>query len=879
MRVALAVLAFLAPTLAAAQQVTGDVQGRVLGLGGQPVAAVRVTVAGPGLQGDRATVSDLRGGFRLLGLPPGPYTIRLTGIGYRPLVIEQVTVRLGGTTSVGEIRLEAQAVELAAIVVSGANPVIDPVSAASRTTLDSSQFLSLPSDRDFRSLAALLPQANISPFSTGSAYDADGINIAGSTGLDNAFYVDGTNVTVGTGNGIELPYNFVQEIQVTTGGYEAEVGRATSGIINAITSSGGNDFHGQVFGFFTAEELSTAARAGPGTARPVHFAQYDVGLSVGGRLRRDRLWYFAAYDEKSLNQDASIAAIPRQQDTQTHHLVAGKLTWRAGPATDVALTVLGDPYTHDRLTGVLPLTTDPVPAQGRERGGGWTLSLEARHDVSPQVQFSVAASRLAHHLDTGLRSGATSLEAVTRIDDQTTSISSGGVGIFDNGRESRNAIRLAVRLLAPGHAAKFGIEFEDNFYADSGWFSLVTRTASNVYDWEQSYGYSRLHNRVPTVYAQDAWELSPRLRISAGVRWEAQYLTGQVGPPRTIPSELAPRLGVVYQPGVLGSQRLFASAGRFYEQFYPQSLIFWNSVGFNSGATYPQNPLVDSSSGVQSGRDSTLIPATNNLVGQSYDAVVVGYERRLGSAFKIGVTATDRWLRWVLEDGHPPGDSVNRMGNPGRGPLATMPRARQHYMAAAVWLERATGGPLYLSGSYVLSRNVGNYTGLYSGDYMYGMPNSFLPYNYPDQMIDASGLLPNDRTHVAKVAASYRFGARATLGAFLSVASGTPLSEYGASAYDPFNLTFVRPRGSAGRTPAIWSLDLHGACALPVARHGRVRPRLLLDVFNVGSPRKALLYDQRHYFDAARTLVNPDYGVVKRYQPPMSARVGMVVDF
>ena len=122
-----------------------------------------------------------------------------------------------------------------------------------------------------------------------------------------------------------------------------------------------------------------------------------------------------------------------------------------------------------------------------------------------------------------------------------------------------------------------------------------------------------------------------------------------------------------------------------------------------------------------------------------------------------------------------------------------------------------------------------------------------------------------------------RFGA--TFGGFLTVASGAPLSENGSSAYNPSYWTFVRPRGSARRTPDIWSLDLHGAYDLPAAVSGRVRPRLLVDLFNVGSPRKGLLYDQRHYFDNAQTSVNQNCGAVTRYQPPMSARVGVVVDF
>jgi hypothetical protein len=178
----------------------------------------------------------------------------------------------------------------------------------------------------------------------------------------------------------------------------------------------------------------------------------------------------------------------------------------------------------------------------------------------------------------------------------------------------------------------------------------------------------------------------------------------------------------------------------------------------------------------------------------------------------------------------------------------------------------------------VLSRNVGNYTGMYATDMMLGLPNSGPQYDVPDAMANAYGLLPNDRTHVFKLAASYRFRSNVTLGGFLTIASGTPRSEGGQSAYGNY-WTFISPRGSVGRTPAIWSLALHGAFDLPVAPMQRVRPRLLIDVFNVGSPRQPVLYDQKHYVTPDRTGVNSYYGGVTGYQPPMSARVGMVVDF
>jgi hypothetical protein len=159
------------------------------------------------------------------------------------------------------------------------------------------------------------------------------------------------------------------------------------------------------------------------------------------------------------------------------------------------------------------------------------------------------------------------------------------------------------------------------------------------------------------------------------------------------------------------------------------------------------------------------------------------------------------------------------------------------------------------------------------------VPNAGPQYDFPDGIIDAYGRLPNDRTHVAKAVASYRFDFGATLGGFLTVTSGLPLSEYGTSTFGFPYWTFLRQRGSAGQTPSSWTLDLHAAYDVSRILGGQVRPKLIIDVFNLGSPRQPLLYEQRHYLDNAQTLVNPSFGAVTQYQPPMNARVGIVIDF
>ena len=860
-----------------AQEVAGALEGRVVAQSGETIEGAEILVEGAVLQGTRTTTTDPHGRFTLRSLPAGSYTVVIRRISYGPVRFEAVPVRLGLTTSLGEVPLQAQPVEVAEIVVSGARPVIDPVSAATGATLDSSQFLSLPAERDFQALIAFLPKVNASDY-------GDGPNIGGSTGLENAFYVDGMHATVGAGNSINLPFNFVREIQVKTGGYEAEFGRSLSGVVNVVTPSGGNEFRAQALGFFTGDELRTAPKVGLEQAEAVSFHRYDLGLSLSGPIQRDRLWYFAAYNPTFARQDALLARLSDERDSEVRHPLAAKLTWRADARTDVAVTLLGDPFTHDMVGGVLPAlpqTVEPRAVLGRRAGGGTTASLQARREFGAGTDASFAFSRLDRRGELGPRSGPISSSALARIDDFTTNASSGGFGWSNEGSETRTAIRAAVTVVRGRHAVKLGAEYESNTYADDIALSQIIRSGDNVYDWVEQFISARVRIRVPTLYAQDTWEVGPRFRLSAGLRWEAQYLSGDVGPARTIGSEFSPRLGVVFQPGELGSQRLFASAGRFYEQVKPLSLIFWNATGSLRVRQFPQNPLVDSSNGVVlADLGFTDVPLTPDVIGQHYDQVAVGYERRLGTEFKVGVQGTYRALRWAVEDGVPPGDSVYQMGNPGRGPLATMPRARQRYTALELSLERSTPGPLYLLASYVLSRNVGNYTGLFATDYLQPAPNSGPQYDVPDLVTDAAyGLLPNDRPHVAKVVASYDLPFGATLGGFLTVASGTPLSELATSASGGGYKTFVRSRGSAGRTPTIWSLDLHAEYSPPFAAGARLRPRFLLDVFNLGSPREVLFYEQLHYLDAARTQENPNYGVVTRYQAPMSARLGMVVEF
>lgn len=136
--------------------------------------------------------------------------------------------------------------------------------------------------------------------------------------------------------------------------------------------------------------------------------------------------------------------------------------------------------------------------------------------------------------------------------------------------------------------------------------------------------------------------------------------------------------------------------------------------------------------------------------------------------------------------------------------------------------------------------------------------------------------MPNDRTHVFKFSGSYRFSFGLTTGISFTAQSGTPLSEY---AYQDIGVKFLRIRGAAGRTPATWDLNARVMCELPFADSWHTR--LILDIFHIASQRQPVDGDEHHFYLDSHGIPYPiaTFGQAYRYQPPMSARVGVEVHF
>ena len=387
MSLAIGILLLFTSTLPA-QQVTGNLAGRVLDPEGQPLARVQVTVTGANLQGIREAKTDERGFFRFFSLPTGACDVKVHHEAFMDVTLKSVGVRLGATTSLGEIRLQQKVVEAHEIVVTAERPLIDLTSTTTGSNLVLDTIKNLPVARDYRSVMAILPGAN-------QSYYGDEVNVSGATGSENSYFIDGIDVSdpYMRFRNTSLPYNFIKEVEVKTGGYEAEYRSSLGGLVNAVTYSGGNEFSGQLFGFFTNSNFSQSAIHSELEPSKGKFAQYDFGFSLGGPIVRDKLWFYGAFNPTVERENILIPGLGYYEDTLTRDIFAAKLTWQPSPKANFVLTALGDPTQHDAVdTWAIVQALNPDPLLTKYTQGGYNFLASGNYQFSDRFFLESSVS-------------------------------------------------------------------------------------------------------------------------------------------------------------------------------------------------------------------------------------------------------------------------------------------------------------------------------------------------------------------------------------------------------------------------------------------------------------------------------------------------------
>ena len=297
-RAALVGVGLLCGSVAFAQSSTSVLTGNVVDAATKaPVADVVVTATSPSLQGEQVVVTDSTGLYRVPQLPPGTYTLRFEKETYRPYSRTAIDVEAGKQLRLN-VELLPETAGATEISVVGSPPTIDVGSSSTGATISQDFAKNVPvnrpsaltgANRSFDSLATAAPQASA---------DIYGVGVNGATSPENLYQIDGltvNNPAYGT-LGTPITQEFIDEVTVVTGGYLPEYGRTTGGAISAVTKSGGNEFHGSIFGTITPGGLAgpPASVTTSGTVQSTRDLNlvWDFGATLGGYILKDRLWFF-----------------------------------------------------------------------------------------------------------------------------------------------------------------------------------------------------------------------------------------------------------------------------------------------------------------------------------------------------------------------------------------------------------------------------------------------------------------------------------------------------------------------------------------------------------------------------------------------------------
>jgi Carboxypeptidase regulatory-like domain/TonB dependent receptor-like, beta-barrel/TonB-dependent Receptor Plug Domain len=931
----LLVAGLLALPAAALAQTTGGITGTVTAADGSALPGVTVEATSPALQGSRVSITGGDGAYALAFLPPGAYHVSFTLEGFHTQEAD-LPVSLGRNATVDAVLQPSVATE--AITVVASLPVVDTTTTTVGANLDTRAIETLPTGRNYTSVVQITP--GVSSDANPENRQQSSITVYGSSGAENVYYIDGVNTTGAEYGfqGKELNFEFIQALDVKTGGYEAEFGRSTGGIINVITKSGGNELHGDVFAYYDNDSLQNSAKevdSSGGTA--AGFTRQDYGLDLGGFFVKDKLWFFAAYDRVKNDNDTMLpvtlpnAALAGQvvQSSSDRDLGAGKLTWRLNDSHSLIGTFFQDP--RDDAGAISDaqhsLLGEPTTYEGVRSFGGEDYSLRYEGLFGGDWLATAQASRHQEENSVGPASGAGDAVQFRSVDDDF--FQTGGFGLIQQKEFQRDFEGASLTRYLAGHELKGGLEYEeedatvlrrysggqqvDVFGTDAGnvyshfYWTTPTATIANA---PVSALVASPKHKVTTAYLQDRWSVTGALTLSLGVRWDRQEIFDASGAKQIdLDKDYAPRLGFIWAPPGDAHQRLYGSWGRYYEQLSMDLVI--RSFSFERQARIfnfsPTGTAPNADAEAALGEESVIFggftePSDPDLENQYINEYILGFDREVAPELAVGIKGIYRDYGQVIEDFlcSDLRDGTYCIGNPGEGimrEIATLdyehvfpaPEPERTFKGVQLDVNKRRSNNWQGMASYLYSKLDGNFDGLYAPFTNVGAdPNISAAYDYYDFFTNGSDLtritnngpLSNDRRHQFKASGTYTTPWKVEVGASAYWRSGTPLTRYGYSdIYGRYEF-FLSKRGAAGRTPDNYEVDLHFGYPWQV---GRVTVNFLADVFSLLDAQRPVLLDQRWGFQESDNALsapsNPSYGKAVLRTPPRTLRLGARISF
>ncbi len=262
---------------------------------GAVVSGATVTAAETSKGISRTATTNAEGSAILLSLPPGLYTVTVESPGFAKLVNSAVRLTIGEVAEL-PVQLSVAAAN-ETVTVSSEAALVETQQTASGATIDQKRIENLPiNGRNYVNFALTNSQLSRDTTPSIGAAPTSGLNIGGQRGRSNLINIDGTNAVDNSVNGIRstVSQDAVQEFQILTNGYAAEYGQAAAGVINIISKSGTNDFHGAAFGYLRNRYIQ-ATNPFSNVEQP-DYTRAQYGIAMGGPIKKDRTYWFFSYE-------------------------------------------------------------------------------------------------------------------------------------------------------------------------------------------------------------------------------------------------------------------------------------------------------------------------------------------------------------------------------------------------------------------------------------------------------------------------------------------------------------------------------------------------------------------------------------------------------
>lgn len=604
-----------APTVASAQDYTsGVLTGTVSDASGARVAGATVTATSA--QGTvRTATTDANGSFRLPALAVGSYEVSISSSA--GTANDRISVSPGGSSYAFTVANSDGATTVGDVIVTGARKTQDFSRTDTGLSVDVQEFAErVPTGRSINAVTLFTPGASApdATIAASSRRNQSLVSLSGTSAAESVYYINGLNVTdqrsfLGYG---ELPFDFIQTIDTKTGGYQAEYGRATGGVVNIVTRSGSNEWTGGVSTYWTPNSLRSTRgvsyQAGGNNAAGIqNFNQYsesevkDYTAYIGGPLWKDHLFLFGVYNIRDVETSGArsrtyaysasnpngVAGATRTQSYASYDdpRWAVKLDFVLNPQHRVEATVINDETTTTTVTKTFDATTDaylretaPIYA---DAGGmtqiykytgvftDWfTLSaLYGRQENSqldygdpiniPGVRDYVANG--GGYITAGIHAGPYNLEGedirkTYRVDADFYANLFGEHHIrvgYD-----KEELTSTARSAYSGGALYYALDQADCPAGSpaAGCVEVLTFANNGRFTAEQT-----------ALYIQDSWDILPNLTLQLGVRND-QYDYKNVDGESYIKvdDQWAPRLGFNWDPLSDGVNRVYGSFGDYY---------------------------------------------------------------------------------------------------------------------------------------------------------------------------------------------------------------------------------------------------------------------------------------------------------------------------